>query len=184
MTFAYVKAELEHPVIIDRLIDKQDNTLYLLITDQASNQDSTAFISALLLSYQASEPITSESHIRRTMQTTPEKLNLAIAQMQEVQPAFSETKVVWLGYMAEYYDTESEITQLLAMILGPSTFPDMYRLASCIGLLNHDLSYEAQLVFASQLAKKTQQTQLVVASVLDKLIFTVISPIPDDDITE
>lgn len=70
------------------------------------------------------------------------------------------------------------------MILGPSTFPDMYRLASCIGLLNHDLSYEAQLVIASQLAKKTQQTQLVVASVLDKLIFTVISPIPDDDITE
>lgn len=184
VTFAYVKAEPEHPVIIDRLIDKQDNTLYLLITDQASNQDSTAFISALLLSYQASEPITSESHIRRTMQTTPEKLNLAIAQMQEVQLAFSETKVVWLGYMAEYYDTESEITQLLAMILGPSTFPDMYRLASCIGLLNHDLSYEAQLVIASQLAKKTQQTQLVVASVLDKLIFTVISPIPDDDITE
>lgn len=97
VTFAYVNAEPKHPVIIERLIDKQDNTLYLLITDQASNQDSTAFISALLLSYQASEPITSESYIRRTMQTTPEKLNLTITQMQEVQSAFSETKAYGSG---------------------------------------------------------------------------------------
>ena len=184
VTFKYLKAEPETPVIIDRLIDKQDNTLYLLVTDQANNQDSTAFISALLLRHQTPESIASESHIRRTMQTTPEKLNLATSQMQEMQPAFSETKVVWLGYMAEYYDTEPEITQLLAMMLGPSTFPDIYRLASCIGLLNHDLSYEAQLVLASKLAKKTQQTQIVVASVLNKLIFTVISPTLNDDISE
>lgn len=184
VTFDYVKAEPEHPVIIDRLMDKQDNTQYLLITDQATNQDSTAFISALLLSHQELESITVESLIRRTMQTTPNELALTINQMQEVQPAFSETKVVWLGYMAEYYDTESEITQLLAMILGPSTFPDMYRLASCIGLLNHDLSYEAQLVLASQLAQKTQQTQLVVASILDNLWFTVVSPPIEENITE
>lgn len=66
------------------------------------------------------------------------------------------------------------------IILSEMEYPAIYPLDTYFGHPNKALSYWLLLALTTQAVTKTQQTQLVAASVLDKLLFTVVSPTIDD----
>lgn len=90
---------------INRLIDNEQPSLYLIITDNVQSTDSSAFMSALLL---ANEPLYTKipslrvkSYILRPMKTNWDELPKAISQMHEIQPAFSHIKTLWCSQFNE-----------------------------------------------------------------------------------
>jgi len=165
---------------INQLIDEEDPALYLVIADNVKAADSSAFMSALLLAneslYTDMPYLQPQSHILRTMQTTPDQFPSAITQMHQIQSAFSHIRQLWYSQF-----DEKAITVLRSLffkygiVLNESDHPALYPVDTYFGYPNKALSYWLVLALTTQAVAKTQQTQLVVANVMDKLLFSVVS---------
>ena len=166
---------------INRLIDNEQPSLYLIITDNVQSTDSSAFMSALLL---ANEPLYTKipslrvkSYILRPMKTNWDELPKAISQMHEIQPAFSHIKTLWCSQFNEKAVTDLKILFFeYGITLSEMDYPATFSLDNYFGYPNKALSYWLLLALTTQAATKLHQTQLVATTVLDKILFNVISP--------
>lgn len=170
---------------INQLIDNEEPALYLIIADNVQSTDSSAFMSALLLAneslYTNIPNLRAQSYVLRPMQTNRDELSTAIAQMHEIQPAFSHIQQLWYSQFDEKAVADLRILFFeYDIILREMEYPAIYPLDTYFGHPNKVLSYWLLLALTTQAVTKTQQTQLVAANVLDKLLFTVVSPTIDD----
>lgn len=170
---------------INQLIDNEEPALYLIIADNVQSTDSSAFMSALLLAneslYTNIPNLRAQSYVLRPMQTNRDELSTAIAQMHEIQPAFSHIQQLWYSQFDEKAVADLRILFFECdIILSEMDYPAIYPLDTYFGHPNKVLSYWLLLALTTQAVTKTQQTQLVAANVLDKLLFTVVSPTIDD----
>ncbi|OCL19166.1 YrzE family protein [Gilliamella sp. wkB171] len=174
---------------INQLIDNEEPMLYLIIADNAQSTDSSAFMSALLLAneslYTNIPNLRAQSYVLRSMQTNRDEFPMAIAQMHEIQPAFSHIEQLWYSQFDEKAVADLRILFFeYDIILSEMEYPAIYPLDTYFGHPSKALSYWLLLALTTQAVTKTQQTQLVVASILDNLWFTVVSPPIDDNVTE
>lgn len=170
---------------INQLIDNEEPALYLIIADNVQSTDSSAFISALLLAnkslYSNIPNLPIQSYVLRPMQTNRDEFPMAIKQMHEVQPSFNHIQQLWYSQFDEKAVADLRILFFeYDITLTEMDYPAIYPLDTYFGHPNKALSYWLLLALTTQAVTKTQQTQLVAASVLDKLLFTVVSIMIDD----
>lgn len=145
---------------LNQLIDNEDSALYLIITDNVQATDSSAFMSALLLTYDPLYTnITSlqpESYLLRTMKTTPDTFTQAIAQMNEIQQEFKNIQQVWYSQLDQksMRQLRSLFSQYEIILYESDNYLETHALDVYFGYPNKVLSYWLLLALAIQSAKK------------------------------
>ena len=111
------------------------------------------------------------------MQTNWDEFPKAISQQHEVQPVCSYFKKLWYSQFNEKAVTDLKILFFeYGITLSEMDYPATFSLDNYFGYPNKALSYWLLLALTTQAATKLHQTQLVATSVLDKILFNVISP--------
>ena len=170
----------KEPFNFDTLIDDENPGLYLIITDNTEATESSQFITALLLAneslYENRTHLNPQSYILRSMLTTENEYPAAIAQMHEIQPEFSVIKQIWYSQIDQKIVTKIQI--LLSdygIKLNEVDSPNSHLLDTYLGCPNKTIGYWLVLAFTAQAASRTQQTQLMATSVVDKLLLTIVT---------
>jgi hypothetical protein len=182
LEFSYPDMLNDNKFDLNQLIDNEDSALYLIITDNVQAIDSSAFMSALLLTnaplYTNITSLQPESYLLRTMKTTPDTFTQAIAQMNEIQKEFKHIQQVWYSQLDQksIRQLRSFFSQHEIILYESDNSLATHALDVYFGYPNKVLSYWLLLALAIQSVKKQKQTQLVVTKVADELVFTVIKP--------
>lgn len=170
----------KEPFNFDTLIDDENPGLYLIITDNTETTESSQFITALLLAneslYENRTHLNPQSYILRSMLTTENEYPAAVAQMHEIQPEFSVIKQIWYSQIDQKIVTKIQI--LLSdygIKLDEVDSPNSHLLDTYLGYPNKTIGYWLALAFTVQAASRTQQTQLMATSVMDKLLLTTVT---------
>jgi hypothetical protein len=151
-------------LIINQLIDDNQPALYLIISNNAQSQTSSAFISALLMVntqlLSTMDEIKPQSYLLRSMLTTPSEYEAAIQQMLDIQPAFNNTTQCW------HSQIDGEALNQLTMVLVKNdvvTVTPLVRhdIDGYFGIPNEEMTYWLLLALTSQLCKKNGQHHLV-----------------------
>lgn len=166
-------------LIINQLIDDNQPALYLIISNNAQSQTSSAFISTLLMVntqlLSTMDEIKPQSYLLRSMLTTPSEYEAAIQQMLDIQPAFNNTTQCW------HSQIDGEALNQLTMVLAKNdivTTTPLVRhdIDGYFGIPNEEMTYWLLLALTSQLCKKNGQHHLVATQLRSNRVLSLLCP--------
>jgi hypothetical protein len=168
-------------LIINQLIDDNQPALYLIISNNAQSQTSSAFISALLMVntqlLSTMDDVKPQSYLLRSMLTTQHKYEAAIQQMLDIQPAFNNITQCWHSQING--EELNELTTLLnkndvdivtAKQLARHDFDGNF------GIPNKEMSYWLLLALANQACQKNGDYHLVATKLRNDMVFSLLCP--------